>query len=66
MEKKTSIAVFDPEALYPFRALVKGPLTTLADLEAIVLHDEMVMEVQRSKVVAVRLTSLRAKAKSPF
>ena len=44
------IAVFDPEAFYPFRNLVEGQLTDWNDLEAIerfiraiVLHDEMCM-----------------------
>jgi hypothetical protein len=53
MNNKTRIAVFDPEAFYPFRALIKGPLTSIEDLGAIeefvrayVLHDEMEMEVQ--------------------
>ncbi len=53
METKTRIAVFDPEAFYPFRTLVGGPISSQADLEsieeflrAIVLHDEMEMEVQ--------------------
>ena len=43
------IAVFDPEAFYPFRRMVEGPLRP-GDLQAIerfvraiVLHDEMVM-----------------------
>ena len=52
MDTKTRTAVFDPDAFYPFRALVKGPLTAVEELTAIeefvrayVLHDEMVMEM---------------------
>ncbi|MGH7595806.1 MAG: hypothetical protein ACREOI_05605 [bacterium] len=44
------IAVFDPDAFYPFRSLVKGPLENWNELDAlerfaraIVLHDNMIM-----------------------
>jgi len=47
------IAVFDPDAFYPFRGLVKGPLSNLGELQAIerfiravVLHDQMLMELE--------------------
>jgi hypothetical protein len=46
------VAVCDPDAFYPLRSLVAGPLETLDDLSAIerfirtvVLHDEMIMEL---------------------
>jgi hypothetical protein len=46
-----STVIIDPDAFYPFRSLVRGPLPSLDELEAIeefvravVLHDEMVME----------------------
>jgi hypothetical protein len=49
---ETRIAVFDPDAFYPFRSLIYGPLTSVRDLtaieeflRAIVLHDEMTMEM---------------------
>jgi hypothetical protein len=50
--KPPRVAIFDPEAFYPFRSLVKGPpLSDLSELQAIegfvraiVLHDEMKME----------------------
>lgn len=54
MKEKTAsrIAVFDPDAFYPFRSLVKGPFTTIDDLldierfvRAIVLHEQMVMMI---------------------
>lgn len=48
-----SIAVFDPDAFYPFRSLVEGPLTDLSELKdaerfarMIVLHDLSVMETE--------------------
>ena len=53
MARLPRVAVFDPEAFYPFRSLVKGPLSDLSELQAIerfiralVLHDEMAMEVE--------------------
>jgi hypothetical protein len=46
------VAVCDPDAFYPLRSLVSGPLDTLDDLPAIerfirtvLLHDEIVMEL---------------------
>src|SRR6266481_7368656 len=51
--RKRSIAVFDPDAFYPFRSLVKGPFNRLDDLlkverffRGILLHDEMRMEAE--------------------
>lgn len=48
-----SIAVFDPDAFYPFRAVVEGPLTALAELQdaerfarMLVLHDLSIMETE--------------------
>jgi hypothetical protein len=48
-----SVAAFDPDAFYPFRALVEGPFTQLDDLtklerffRAIILHDEMRMVIE--------------------
>ena len=48
----SSIAVFDPDAFYPMRSLVEGPLSTLDELpqierfmRAAILHDEMRMEI---------------------
>lgn len=45
-----SIAIFDPDAFYPFRSLVKGPFTNWNEIDAlerfiraIVLHDNMFM-----------------------
>lgn len=50
-----SVAVFDPDAFYPFRALVQGPFDRLEDLprlerffRAIILHDEMRMAIEPS------------------
>lgn len=46
-------AICDPDAFYPFRSLVDGPLTNLEELEgverflrAVVLHDELGMDLE--------------------
>jgi hypothetical protein len=50
---KTKLAIVDPEAFYPFRTLVNGPLERTEELiaaeeflRAVVLHDELEMEAQ--------------------
>jgi hypothetical protein len=47
------VAVCDPEAFYPLRSLVSGPLTELSELtkverfvRTVVLHDEIVMDLE--------------------
>lgn len=49
------LAVFDPDAFYPFRSLVNGPLNALEQLDGVerfvraaVLHDEMAMVMEPS------------------
>jgi hypothetical protein len=51
--RTTRTAVFDPEAFYPLRSLVEGPLSRWDLLEllerfvrGIVLHDEMMMDIE--------------------
>jgi antitoxin component of RelBE/YafQ-DinJ toxin-antitoxin module len=53
MAKRNKVAVCDPDAFYPFRRLVEGPLTDPKDLDAAerfirtaVLHDDLIMGIE--------------------